>query len=105
MIFIDSHCHIDGEQFYAIWLGSQKSQDKSEKARVSFEEASTVFDDDFAKVFFDEIHSDDELREVIIGYSFKNRMLLVCFTETGKERVRIITAREPTRLERKDYED
>jgi uncharacterized DUF497 family protein len=56
-------------------------------------------------VFFDEIHSDDEIREIIVGYSVNGRMLLVCFAETAKERVRIITAREPTRLERKDYED
>ena len=72
---------------------------------VTFEEASTVFNDDIAKVFFDEIHSDDEIREILVGYSVKNRMLVVCFTETEQERVRIITAREPTKLERRDYEE
>ncbi len=75
------------------------------KHGVSFEEASTVFDDDFAKVFFNEIHSEDEIREIIVGYSYRNRMLFVCFTETGPERARIITAREPTKLERRDYEE
>lgn len=84
---------------------NKKAKLNVKKHRVSFEEASTVFDDDLAKVFFDEVHSDEEIREIIVGYSLKNRMLLVCFTETGHERVRIITAREPTRLERKDYED
>lgn len=83
----------------------KKARTNLAKHDVSFEEASTVFDDDFAKLFFDEIHSDAEIREIIIGYSFRNRLLLVCFTESGEERVRIITAREPTRLERKDYED
>ncbi len=82
-----------------------KAKENLKNHRVSFEEASTVFDDDFAKVFYDEIHSDDEIREIIVGYSYKNRMLLVCFTETGIEKVRIITARKPTRLERKDYEE
>ncbi len=84
---------------------NRKAKSNLKKHGVSFEEASTVFDDDFAKMFFDEIHSDDETREIIVGYSLNNRMLLVCFTESGHERVRIITAREPTRLERKDYED
>ena len=83
----------------------QEAKTNLKKHRVSFEEASTVFDDGFAKVFFDEIHSDEEIREIIIGYSLKNRMLIVCFTENGHERVRLITAREPTRLERKDYEN
>jgi hypothetical protein len=83
----------------------KKARANFRKHGVSFEEASTVFNDDFAKVFFDEIHSDDEIREIVVGYSIRNRLLLVCFTQTGKERIRIITAREPTRLERKDYED
>lgn len=75
------------------------------KHGVSFEEASTVFDDDFAKIFFDEIHSDYEAMEIIVGYSIRNRILLVCFTETDFGLIRIITAREPTGLERKDYEE
>lgn len=83
----------------------KKARANLKKHGLSFEEASTAFDDDYAKVFFDDVHSDEEIREIIVGYSLKNRMLIVCFTETGHEKVRIITAREPTRLERKDYED
>ena len=83
----------------------KKARANLKKHGLSFEEASTAFDDDYAKVFFDDVHSDQEIREIIVGYSLKNRMLIVCFTETGHEKVRIITAREPTRLERKDYED
>lgn len=83
----------------------KKAQTNLIKYNVSFEEASTVFDDDFAKMFFDDIHSENEIREIIVGYSFKNRLLFVCFTETGHEKVRIITARGPTKLERKDYEE
>lgn len=83
----------------------KKAAAKLKKHGVGFEEASTVFDDDFAKMFYDEVHSGDEIREIIAGYSIRNRLLMVCFTETASERVRIITAREPTRLERKDHEE
>lgn len=82
----------------------QKARTNLAKHGVSFEEASTVFGDDFAKIFFDEIHSDDEVREIIVGYSISNRLLFVCFTETDPNRVRIISAREPTKREREDYE-
>lgn len=72
---------------------------------VSFDEASTVFDDTFARIFDDEAHSKDERREIIIGHSINNRLLLVCFTERPKEIIRIISARLPTAKERKDYEE
>jgi hypothetical protein len=72
---------------------------------VSFDEASTVFADPLAQIFDDEVHSSHEPREIIIGHSLNNRLLMVCFTERPKEIIRIITAREPTRRERKDYEE
>jgi uncharacterized DUF497 family protein len=53
----------------------------------------------------DEIHSFNEKREIMIGHSINNRLLLVCFTERPKKIIRIISAREPTRRERKDYEE
>jgi len=72
---------------------------------VSFDEASTVFDDSLAKIFDDEEHSIEERREIIIGHSVNNRLLLVCFTERPKEIIRIISARLPTTKERNDYEE
>lgn len=72
---------------------------------VSFDEASTVFDDPLAQIFDDGVHSSYERREIIIGHSLNNRLLLVCFTERPQEIIRLITAREPTRRERKDYEE
>jgi uncharacterized DUF497 family protein len=72
---------------------------------VSFDEASTVFEDSLARVFDDEEHSIEERREIIIGHSVSNRLLLVCFTERPKEIIRIISARTPTGKERKDYEE
>jgi uncharacterized DUF497 family protein len=75
------------------------------KHGVSFDEASTVFDDSLARIFDDELHSTDERREVIIGHSINDRLLVVCFTERLDERIRIITARLQTPKERKTYEE
>jgi hypothetical protein len=72
---------------------------------VSFDEASTVFDDPLASIFDDEDHSLDESREIIIGRSISNRLLLVCFTERTQDVIRILSARLTTKRERKDYEE
>jgi uncharacterized DUF497 family protein len=73
------------------------------KHGVSFEEAMTVFNDALARIFDDSDHSATEFREIIIGRSQKNRLLLVCFTER-EGAVRIFSARKATKLEREDYE-
>jgi uncharacterized protein len=75
------------------------------KHRVSFDEASTVFSDPLAKIFADEEHSDREPREILIGHSIRQRLLLVSFTERGRDRVRIISARLATPNERKAHEE
>jgi uncharacterized protein len=75
------------------------------KHGVTFDEASTVFGDPLAVIFDDEEHSLDELREIIIGHSVLERLLLISFTERGKGVVRIISARKTTKRERKDYEE
>ena len=55
-------------------------------------------------IFDDVVHSDEEQREIIIGHSAENQLLLVCFTErTGA--IRIISARRATKRERQDYEE
>ena len=74
------------------------------KHDVSFEEAMTVFTDPLARIFPDEDHSSDELREIIIGHSARQQLILVNFTGID-DNVRIISAREATRKERKDYEE
>jgi hypothetical protein len=71
---------------------------------VGFDEAETVFIDPLARIFDDETHSVQEEREIIIGHSSSNRLLLVCFTERG-DVIRIISARKTTRKERGDYEE
>src|SRR5215467_2481076 len=80
-----------------------KAASNLEKHGVSFEEASTVFRDPFALIFDDETHSIEEQREIIIGHSTRNRLLLVCFTERG-EKLRIFSTRPATRKESQDYE-
>jgi uncharacterized protein len=71
---------------------------------VGFDEAATVFVDPLARIFDDEAHSSEESREIVIGHSSYDRLLLVCFTERGNV-VRIISARKATRKERNDYEE
>ena len=71
---------------------------------IDFEEALTIFRDPLARIFDDEEHSEDEPREIIIGHSVKQRLILVCFT-VRETRIRIISARKATPFERKDYEE
>lgn len=75
------------------------------KHKVSFDEASTVFSDPLAHVFDDEKHSTEERREIIIGHSIINRLLLVYFIERNQDVIRIFSARQPTKNERQDYEE
>ena len=84
---------------------ASKAKVNLRKHGVSFDEASTVFDDPLAAIFPDEDHSLEEAREIIIGRTLIGRTVLVCFTERGRRRIRIVTARPATRLELKDYED
>ena len=74
------------------------------KHRVTFEEAATVFADSLAAIFEDEGHSEEEQREIIIGHSAEDQLLLVCFTERAGA-IRIISARRATKRERRDYEE
>lgn len=82
----------------------KKAVSNLKKHGVSFDEATTVFSDSLAVIFNDEEHSESEHREIIIGYSVLNHLLLVCFTERAEDVVRIFSARLPTKKERKDYE-
>jgi uncharacterized DUF497 family protein len=82
-----------------------KARANLKKHKVSFDEASTVFGDPLAKIFSDDEHSSEEVREIIVGHSILERLVLVSFTERGRNAVRIISARIATRNERKSYEE
>src|SRR3972149_8847685 len=70
---------------------------------VSFDEASTAFKDTLSLTIYDPLHSDKEDRFILIGNSFKNRLLVIVHTERGNK-IRIISARKATKNERKQYE-
>jgi uncharacterized protein len=83
---------------------SKKADSNFRKHRVSFVEASTVFHDPLSITIFDPQHSEQEDRYITIGVSLASRVLMVAHTDR-KERIRIISARQLTHKERKDYED
>jgi len=74
------------------------------KHSVSFDDAQTVFYDEFAVQFFDEDHSHDEERFLLLGLSSGAKLLLVCHCEHESGwTIRIISARIATKLERTFY--
>jgi uncharacterized DUF497 family protein len=74
------------------------------KHAVSFEEAQTVFYDEFAVQFFDEEHSAEEDRFLMLGMSSEANLLLVCHCErAGGNIIRIISARRATKRENQFY--
>ncbi|NEQ98485.1 MAG: BrnT family toxin [Cyanothece sp. SIO2G6] len=81
-----------------------KAKLNSEKHGVSFQEAATVFNDPLSVTFLDPDHSIGENRYVTIGISRYVQLLVVAHTDRG-EKVRIISARKATRLERRFYEE
>jgi uncharacterized DUF497 family protein len=74
------------------------------KHRVSFEEAVTVYADAYALTDPDWRHSIGEDREITIGRSNRDRILVVIVTERG-DVMRIISARRATRREVRRYEE
>ena len=79
-----------------------KNRLNQKKHRISFEEAATVFMDPLEIAIYDPAHGITEHRFISIGQSLKGRMLVVSYTERAG-RIRIITARQPTRRERRAY--
>jgi uncharacterized protein len=82
---------------------NKKAEANFKKHGVSFAEAKTVFDDTFCIEFYDPKHSIEEHRFLIVGESNFGRLLIISFTER-ENLIRIISARETTAQERKDYE-
>lgn len=82
----------------------EKAKTNRRKHRVSFEEAATVFLDALAITYPDPAHSEEESREITIGYSAKLRVIFLAHMNRGA-RIRIITARKATAKERKQYEE
>jgi len=71
---------------------------------VSFDEARTAFYDENAIQFFDPDHSEDEDRFILLGISFKLRILVVCHCYRKSDTlIRIISARKADGDEEKEY--
>ena len=74
------------------------------KHGVSFDEAQSVFYDEFAVQFYDDGHSGDEERFLLLGMSTGASLLLVCHCERDSgNTIRIISARKATRRESTFY--
>lgn len=82
----------------------QKAIANRRKHGVSFEEAGSVFGDPLAITYPDPDHSMEEERLLTFGISKFGRLLVVCHTIRAAN-IRIISAREATRHERKIYEE
>ena len=83
-----------------------KAASNARKHGISFEEAKSVFYDEFAIQFYDPENSElEEDRFLMLGLSSESRILLVCHCELDSgNTIRIISARKATRNERRFYE-
>jgi uncharacterized DUF497 family protein len=81
-----------------------KAASNKKKHGVSFEEARSIFYDEFAVQFFDDDHAASEDRFLILGQSDEARLLMVCHCERDDgNTIRIISARKATKSESKHY--
>lgn len=81
-----------------------KAASNEKKHGVSFEEARSVFYDEFAVQFFNNDNSEAEDRFLMLGFSDKARLLIICHCERGQgDTIRIISARKATKGESKHY--
>lgn len=81
-----------------------KDKTNQKKHGVSFNEAATIFGDPLALTYDDPDHSEDEERLLTFGASMFNKLLIVSHTEQG-EKMRIISAREMVKPEKKIYKE
>lgn len=82
----------------------KKNSHNRKKHGVSFDEAKTVFSDEYGRLIPDPDHSEGEERFILMGLSSRLRVLTVCHCERGADTIRIISARIADRSERKQYE-
>ncbi|MBR4545295.1 MAG: BrnT family toxin [Oscillibacter sp.] len=80
----------------------EKARSNYIKHGVRFETAAHVFEDENLIEYYDEYHGGSEERYQVIGKV--NQILFVVYTER-KERIRLISARKATKMERRLYHD
>jgi len=77
-----------------------KNRANKKKHGISFEEAKTVFYDDSARIIHDPDHSEQEDRFILLGLSYKLRLLVVIHTYRENENIiRIISSRKASKNE------
>ena len=81
-----------------------KDEANRRKHGVSFMEAVSAFADPLSVTIGDPDHSEGEERFILLGQSSQGRLLVVTHTDRD-EHTRIISAREASRQERKEYEN
>lgn len=82
----------------------KKSRANKRKHGVSFEEAQTVFLDENAIRYFDPDHSAEEDRFLMLGMSWRLRVLVVCHCfRVDDSTIRIISARRANKEEAREY--
>ena len=85
------------------WNASKASANLK-KHRVSFEEAKSIFYDELSVQFFDDAHSKEEDRFLMLGMSSNTHLLIVCHCERNDgDTIRIISARRATKRESAFY--
>ena len=85
---------------------TNKNEINKKKHGIAFEEAQSVFYDENALVIDDPEHSKEEERFIILGFSTKANLLVVCHCYRESDSViRIISARKATKTERTYYEE
>ena len=81
-----------------------KNISNQKKHNISFEEAKTVFYDDYARLIHDPEHSDSEDRFILLGLSSQLKLLVVVHAYRDQDEIiRIISARKATKTESKYY--
>lgn len=82
----------------------RKNISNQKKHGISFDEAQTVFFDENAIEYFDPDHSQDENRFLMLGLSYRLRVLVVCHCLRKNDlEIRIISARKAAKKEQKVY--
>ena len=85
---------------YSFSWDEEKNKLNVKKHGITFEEATTVFDDDDAIFIADDSHSKNEERYSVIGFSERLRLLIVCHCyRNGDTVLRIISARKANKTE------
>ncbi len=85
-----------------LW-NNRKAISNFTKHGVSFEEAKSVFLDEYARLKHDPDHSINENRYLLLGMSSLLKILVVVHTEIENDIIRLISARKATRKEAKQY--